>query len=131
MPLHHCPAVTCSQHLSLQDTLHPDHHAEQLTSNAVLPAVVTSGQTLNRYVMHRPTMLGTPIMVCVCVTCVLHADFKQVLGQRGSKGPAPLSKLTAHQAQIVKALIEAHADDVEVRLTVSQSWAICIFQAFF
>ncbi|DBA86243.1 TPA: hypothetical protein ACH3X1_005745 [Trebouxia sp. C0004] len=40
-------------------------------------------------------------------------DFKQVLGQRGSKGPAPPSKLTTHQTQIVKALIEAHADDVQ------------------
>ncbi|DBB09982.1 hypothetical protein WJX82_006774 [Trebouxia sp. C0006] len=40
-------------------------------------------------------------------------DFKQVLGQRGSKGPTPPSKLTAHQTQIVKALIEAHADDVQ------------------
>jgi len=49
--------------------------------------------------------------------CVLPADFKQVLGQRGSKGPAPPSKLTAHQTQIVKALIEAHADDVQVYST--------------
>lgn len=40
-------------------------------------------------------------------------DFKQVLGQRGSKGPALPSKLTAHQTQIVKALIAAHADDIE------------------
>ncbi len=47
----------------------------------------------------------------------LPADFKQVLGQRGSKGPAPPSKLTAHQTQIVKALIEAHADDVQVYST--------------
>lgn len=44
----------------------------------------------------------------------LLADFKQVLGQRGSKGPALPSKLTAHQTQIVKALIAAHADDIEV-----------------
>ncbi len=49
--------------------------------------------------------------------CVLPADFKQVLGQRGSKGPVPPSKLTAHQTQIVKALIEAHADDVQVYST--------------
>ncbi|KAL3159654.1 hypothetical protein ABBQ38_010063 [Trebouxia sp. C0009 RCD-2024] len=40
-------------------------------------------------------------------------DFKQALGQQSSKGPAPPCKLTAHQTQIVKALIEAHADDVE------------------
>lgn len=40
-------------------------------------------------------------------------DFKQVLGQRGSKGPAPPAKLTAHQTQIVKALTEAHGNDVE------------------
>ena len=46
------------------------------------------------------------------------ADFKQALGQQSSKGPAPPSKLTAHQTQIVKALIEAHADDVEVTLTL-------------
>lgn len=42
------------------------------------------------------------------------ADFKQVLGQRGSKGPAPPAKLTAHQTQIVRALIDAHQDDLEV-----------------
>ena len=48
---------------------------------------------------------------------MLPADFKQVLGQRGSKGPAPPSKLTAHQTQIMKALIEAHADDVQVYST--------------
>lgn len=42
------------------------------------------------------------------------ADFKQALGQQSSTGPAPPSKLTTHQTQIVKALIEAHGDDVEV-----------------
>ena len=46
------------------------------------------------------------------------ADFKQALGQQSSKGPAPPSKLTTHQTQIVKALIAAHADDVEVSFTV-------------
>ena len=50
--------------------------------------------------------------------CIMPADFKQALGQQSSKGPAPPCKLTAHQTQIVKALIEAHADDVEVRLTL-------------
>ena len=44
------------------------------------------------------------------------ADFKQALGQQSSTGPAPPSKLTTHQTQIVKALIEAHNDDVEVPL---------------
>lgn len=50
----------------------------------------------------------------VCKRCILPADFKQALGQQSSRGPAPPCKLTAHQTQIVKALIEAHADDVEV-----------------
>lgn len=61
--------------------------------------------------------------------CVLPADFKQVLGQRGSKGPTPPSKLTAHQTQIVKALIEAHADDVQVystSCTRCKSSAVCL-----
>lgn len=38
-----------------------------------------------------------------------------MLGQQGSKGPPPPAKLTAHQMQIVKALIAAHSDDIEVR----------------
>lgn len=42
------------------------------------------------------------------------ADFKQALGQQSSTGPAPPSKLTTHQTQIVKALIDGHGDDVEV-----------------
>ena len=45
---------------------------------------------------------------------LIPADFKQALGQQSSTGPAPPSKLTTHQTQIVKALIEAHGDDVEV-----------------
>ena len=45
---------------------------------------------------------------------LIAADFKQALGQQSSTGPAPPSKLTTHQMQIVKALIEAHGDDVEV-----------------
>lgn len=40
-------------------------------------------------------------------------DFKQALGQQSSTGPAPPSKLTTHQTQIVKALIDGHGDDVE------------------
>ena len=66
---------------------------------------------------------ATPISLCV-----FPADFKQVLGQRGSKGPTPPSKLTAHQTQIVKALIEAHADDVQVystSCTHSRPSAVC------
>ena len=45
---------------------------------------------------------------------LIPADFKQALGQQSSTGPAPPSKLTTHQTQIVKALLEAHGDDVEV-----------------
>ena len=52
------------------------------------------------------------------IKVLLCADFKQVLGQRGSKGPAPPAKLTAHQTQIVKALTEAHGNDVEVSVRI-------------
>ena len=57
---------------------------------------------------HMPSVLFWAHMHACC------ADFKQVLGQRGSKGPAPPAQLTEHQTQIVKALLDAHHDDIEV-----------------
>lgn len=57
--------------------------------------------------------------------CILPADFKQALGQQSSKGPAPPCKLTAHQTQIVKALVEVHADDVEVTVTLL-AFTMCV-----
>ena len=50
---------------------------------------------------------------------MVHADFKSVLGQQSSKGPALPSKLTTHQTQVVERLIDAHGDDVEVSASLA------------
>ncbi len=111
--MHRAPIslCSCSMHASCSCSMHAPNQSAMCLCDAYR---LVHASRLHSNV---PQDWCGALLVTSVSLCVLRADFKQVLGQRGSKGPAPPSKLTAHQTQIVKALIEAHADDVQVYST--------------
>ncbi len=47
-----------------------------------------------------------------------NTDFRVLLNKERRSGKAPHPKLTAHQQQVMQQLVEAHGNDVEVRVCI-------------